>query len=374
MVLVPVEIELNKIMLDPTNPRFMSETPYSQAAIQKRMLDTREAKELLSSMKEGIKWVNRIVVRKTTTITSKIDYPEIDDFEYIVVEGNNRTACLKTGQINNITESTCIPVLEAIKETDESDESYYREIHLTQGIANVMVVKEWPPIAKARHLFKMHLDKKNSNPSLNMLQINKQISNELGLKMQEVRQAVIRFALHNEVAKESTTLDENKWPYLEAFDINQYTRNMFGLPDDSIDFEWYDESNLNDDIETKRELLNEIPAIIKKAETENIFSKEMRKCFRNFVEKQNGKTIQDIRDEIIKINTDPEMGWRTYFGDSSSDSTDEQLWNDKLDVILKDLNNFPSGADWAANAKDKLSEINKRLGKHLKIIEIIPNE
>jgi hypothetical protein len=377
MQLSPVDMELSKIMLDPNNPRFMNETCLNQAAIQKKIFDTREAKELLSSLKEGIKWVNRIVIRKTSTIIGDEvkNIPDIDHFEYIVVEGNNRLACLKTLQISNIELNTKIPVLEAVKEPNETYEDYLRHIHLTQGIANVMVVKEWAPIAKARHLFKMYVDKSSNQPDSSMLQLNKQISNELGLNLGEVRKAVIRYAIQAEIAKESTTLEESKWPYLEVFEVNAKTRSLFGIIENSIVFEWQNKSTtIQDETEIKHELLNEIPAIIKKADSEGLYSRDFRKVFSNFVDKQIGKTMEDIRDEIIKINSDSELSWKTYSGSSNSDTTDEQLWSDKLDNILKDLNNFPSGADWAIKIKTKFEEISKRVNKNIKIIETVVDE
>ena len=64
MKLTPFEIELRKIMIDPYNPRFVNEKKMSQESLVSDMLQSAQSKELLKSMKQDIKWVNRIVLQK----------------------------------------------------------------------------------------------------------------------------------------------------------------------------------------------------------------------------------------------------------------------------------------------------------------------
>lgn len=376
MRLEPKDIEIGKIMLDPNNPRFMNRLDLSQHELQQTIMNgprSREAKELLSSMKEGIKWVNRIVVRSIGMMSQneKNGITDMQNYEFIIVEGNTRLACLKSGHINGFDSNSNIPVLEAKLEDGETLDSFQREIHLTQGIANVTVVKEWPPIAKARHLHKMHVDKKASNSGLSMLQINKSISSELGLKLDEVRKAVIRFSLREEIARDSDTIDDSKWPFLEAFDQNDMSRGIFGLRPNSIEFEWKDNDEENDEISIKKELLNEIPKIIESAEAVGIFSKEFRGVFRSFLEKYGNGNIQDIRDEIFKLNRD--TSWSNFKDGAMGNRTDVEAWSNTLDSIIQDMELFPSGADWASTMKDKIGKINNKANKHLRIIEVMEN-
>lgn len=69
MKLVSDEIRIGEILLDPYNPRFLDVESLNQSELQKKIMKTGDAKELLNSMKLGIKWVNRIVIRKIETLT-----------------------------------------------------------------------------------------------------------------------------------------------------------------------------------------------------------------------------------------------------------------------------------------------------------------
>ena len=67
MKLQPVDVELNKIMIDPFNPRFVNEKFLSQESLVAEMLQSAQSKELLKSMQQDIKWVNRIVLQRIST-------------------------------------------------------------------------------------------------------------------------------------------------------------------------------------------------------------------------------------------------------------------------------------------------------------------
>src|SRR5690606_2216873 len=112
MKLNPLEIELNKIMIDPFNPRFVNEKLLTQESLVNEMLQSAQSKELLKSMQQDIKWVNRIVVQKIETHhkSEKLEKYK-SDYEYIVVEGNTRISCLKSGKISDYDENTNIPIL-----------------------------------------------------------------------------------------------------------------------------------------------------------------------------------------------------------------------------------------------------------------------
>lgn len=267
-----------------------------------------------------------------------------------------------------------IPVLTAIKEENESQSVYESELRLTQGIANVMVVKQWKPIAKARHIYKLYEDKKQFSSTKTMNQILKDISEELGVKLAEVRTAVVRYKFYDEIAKESDTLNENDWQYIEAIDTNEKNRSMFGMMPKSIDFEWdnsEEEVEENEDLFHKKELLNAIPQIISTGKGEGFSSKQFRDIFRAVIPKYDSKSIEDFKNDIMDIlNPDTDKSWTRLNKEIDSNKiNDEDVWNEKLNNILTELNNFPSPADWAEKTTGILEKILNKLNKHLKIIK-----
>lgn len=143
MILKDKKVKISEIFLDPYNPRFITQENCSQETILHKILDSKDAKELLNSMKINIKWVNKIVVIKKEDFSEKQkDINNISNANYLVVEGNNRLSCLKSGKIPDITDDHEIPVIVAEKEVDETSEEFESQQRVTQGIANVMVVKE----------------------------------------------------------------------------------------------------------------------------------------------------------------------------------------------------------------------------------------
>jgi hypothetical protein len=367
MKLTNNEFKIKEIMLDPYNPRFIEHANISQSELLTRILLTRDAKEILTSMISGIKWVNRIVVQSIDDLSNEIknDLKDIEQFKYIIVEGNTRLACLKSGKISNINEDTTIPVLLAQKEEKETPHDFQNELRITQGIANVMVVKEWKPLAKARHLYRIFKQKQENYVVQDKVQeLYKDISNELGIKLSEVRTGIIRYAIYNEIAKESDTLEESNWPFLEAFDQNEQIRSLIGMKKNSIRFEWEDEQT-SETIE-KQELLNTIPTIINSAVKEGIQAKQFRDIFKNFIKDE--KSLEDIKSKIDKIIDDNEdTSWKDI--EAGMEEGEEEQWKFELNLILKKLNNFPSAADWALNLENELNRIQEKIIKHLNTIK-----
>jgi hypothetical protein len=91
------------------------------------MLQSSQSKELLKSMQQDIKWVNRIVLQKIETHQYSENLKKTNqEYEYVVIEGNTRVACLKSGSIEGYNQSILIPVLLAEKEENELDEEFWK--------------------------------------------------------------------------------------------------------------------------------------------------------------------------------------------------------------------------------------------------------
>jgi hypothetical protein len=274
MKLENIDAKIGEIFLDPYNPRYLNQESTNQVAILQKIFKTRDAKELLASMSLNVKWVNKIVVISSSDYSEKQkEIPDIGNSKYLVVEGNNRLACLKSGKISGYDSDTEIPVILAVREPAESDADFQAQLRITQGIANVMVVKEWSVIAKARHLYLMYKDivSRNADRHLKPLDIYRKISQELSINVSEVRESVIRYEFYKTIEEISDSIPEEHWGYLEAFDRTKEIRERFGM---SVDTNLFD---LDSDQEgLVEEILKDIPSLIKKASGEGINSKQFR--------------------------------------------------------------------------------------------------
>lgn len=368
MKLVDKNIKISEIYMDPYNPRFTEQENNTQEQILEKILNTKAAKELLNSLKVNIKWVNKIVVIKKENFSkSQNNIKGISEAEYLVVEGNNRLACLKSGLIPNIIKDCEIPVILAEKEDTESEKDFKAQLRITQGIANVMVVKEWSVLSKARHLHNMYTDvkKKDENQDKTPHEIYKQISAELGVGTSEVRQSIIRYEFYSKINSISDKIPEDQWGYLEAFDRTIQIRKKFGMIDDTNVLDLNGESDESDYIQ---EILQEIPSVIKKANNEGINTKQFRDIIGNEIEKLSEP------DEILTffhMITENETEYR--FKNEllkNNELTEDEKWKKNFDDIYKKLELFPSTADWAKNYTSDIEKTIKLLEKNLKILNL----
>ncbi|WP_461202811.1 hypothetical protein [Anoxybacillus sp. TBDG-1] len=377
MKLVNKNIKIGDILLDPFNPRFGEEAFFdTQEGVKKKIFKSKAAKELLTSMKQNIKWVNRIVVREVDTLPDeKKSHFDSEDAKYIAVEGNSRLACLKSGEIEGYSIDTEIPVLLAVKEENESFEEYETELKVTQGIANVMVVKEWSDISKAKHLYELCVSKiKYENK--NFATVIRETAYELGMSSSDVRKSVLRYTFYREINNISDTIPDKYWGYLEGLDKNKELRAFFGLLEDKLEFEWaLDEEALVDlypDSDLKRELLIEIPAIIKSAEDDGLNTKQFRDILANIVE-EHKKNPEDVKDTLVSLTrNDRNVNWNIILENVKENSgiSQEEVWKNKLISIQKELTRTPLTAEWSINLENDLLKIRDIIIDSLDMLEI----
>lgn len=359
MKLEPIEVKLEEIMIDPFNPRFTVNKTMDQQTLIHEMLQPKSSKELLNSMQEGIKWVNRIVIQKIDTHEFKEKLlPIKNNFKYVVVEGNTRLSCLKSGAINNCTESTLIPVLLANKEVGESEEDFKKEIRITQGIANVTVVKEWSQVAKAKHLTALFNDLIVNNRAP---EVYKQLSTELGINLKEVRELIIRYKIFSKISEISDPISDDNWGYLEAFDKNITIRRIIGMSPETYEFISNDEED-----EYYEEILSDIPGLIKHALSQGLNTKQFRDVIIDI--SKNNVTSEDF-NLIIKEILDPASETSLVsLKNNLKIKSDKDQWEDDLKNILEKISSFPIVSDWAIDFKEILKKIKEKTDKHLKII------
>lgn len=329
-------IKLKEIVVDPFNPRFTTQGSMDQSILIQNLLGRKYVKDLLRSMQVDIKWVNRIVIQKIDTHEHSQQLEGLGN--YIVVEGNTRTVCLKSGKIPGIDEESKIPVLVAELENGENLEDFRREIRVTQGIANVTVVKEWDPISKARHLRKLYDGFRQSEPDSKPSKIHKLIADELGKTVNEIRQSIIRYTLYNKICEISDTIPEKKFAYIEAFDKNKETRQKFGMNPDTNEIDLEGEEN-----EVKEELLEKIPELIRVAASQGINTKQSRDTINKNLDQDLDK-INDLFGELIEDESSVTF-YTLSSGEKQVDLQEE--WQHNLEIMFEQISAYPLMEDWA---------------------------
>ena len=360
MELSPQEIKLKDIIVDPYNPRFIIQGAKDQNLLIQDLLGRKYVKDLLRSMMVDIKWVNRIVVQRIET------HEHADSLEgmgkYVVVEGNTRTVCLKSGKIKGISNDSNIPVLVAERDVDEKIEEFRKEVRVTQGIANVTVVKEWEPISKARHLRKMYDGFKDSNPDAKPSYLHKLIADELGKTVNEIRQSVIRYTLYQKISEISDTIPEDKFGYIEAFDKNKETREIFGMDPSTNEFHFEEGSELD---EIREELLEKIPQLIHVASGQGINTKQFRDVFAKNLSEDPYKNNQ-LFNELI--DNDSGITFHALIdGDKTLDLEDK--WQNIIDRVFEDVSAYPLMEDWAKDDLDRLKSIKSKIDRIVKVLD-----
>jgi hypothetical protein len=357
MILNPLNAKLEEIMVDPYNPRFIKIKNTNQSDLISEMLESKSSKELLRSLQEDIKWVNRIVVQKIDTHEYSTIIDKKREFKYVVVEGNTRLSCLKSGLIKGYSEKTEIPVLLALIENDKEDINEFRkQIRITQGIANVTVVKEWSPISKAKHLTSLYND---VSSKLRPAEIYKQIANELGIGTKEARESVIRYLIYDKISKLSESISEDNWGYLEAFDKNSKIRSIIGLDTENNIF-------IENDEEYYTEIIEDIPNLIRQALSQGLNTKQFRDIITEISKTtKDSSEFNEIKDDILDDKTDVTLISKIKKLNTISD---KEIWSKDLDEMLKKISSFPNMADWASDFESKLKEIKEKIEKQLKAL------
>lgn len=355
MILQDIKVKINEIALDPYNPRDLSFTNKTQREILSITLDRKETKELLKSMQDCTRWINKIVIITVAEHKKLFDKnnTELDQYKYVAIEGNTRLACLRSQKIPQYVDGeTEIPVILASREEDEDNSLFKEAILVTQGIANVMEVKPWSTISKAKHIHDMFLlklkNQTDTNPQIANKNAIKSVSEELGIDQAEIRTAVKRYTVYEKVAEYDKRLDEDEWGYLEAFETNPDTRSFIGLSDT---FEW-DE----DKAETAVPL---ITGLIKNTRSQNITTKRFRDDFKKYIKQNNDKGIehQDTVDELQTTIEEKKLVSTLLVNEPVSQVDEEQEWKEKLENILNTLTSYPILKPWKVNQKTEINNI-----------------
>ena len=370
MELLDKKIKISEIALDPLNPRDNTFAIKNQTEILNSTMKKQEAKELLRSMIECIRWINKIVV--VTYNDYKKLHPEIElsDYTYIVVEGNTRLSCLKSGKIPNMNSDTEIPVLLTERGKNESIEEFRESILITQGIANVTEVKPWSDISKAKHIYDMYVLKiknlKEPKNNQNNQLVIKSISEQLGLSQEDIKKNIRRYTIYSKIEEVSEQIPDDKWGFLEALEINSDTRDFIGL---SATYDW--------DEEKAETALSIMPELFKNESKFDPNSKHFRDNFRTYIDECKSKNVehQDIVDSFNEIiNSKEERSFTEFITQKEVKEDNKSKWEKFLEDSESKLKSYPINEDWAVEQISLLESLNKKISKLVNQIKLANEE
>ena len=211
--LIEAKIELNKIYLDPNNPRFKEfkyvDVPEKQIGnievqknTEKRLLDDFFVGKLVDNMMvNGFLPIDRVIVK------------EINENEFVVLEGNRRICAAK--QIMKDYQKDTVQIDEEIYETvKEINCLIYcgterQPAWIFQGLRHIIGIQQWPAYNKARLLVQLM-----ENEKLTLTEVGK----KFGLSSYGAGQWVRGYYAFMQAANESDymrEIDERAYPYLQ---------------------------------------------------------------------------------------------------------------------------------------------------------------
>lgn len=370
MELVEKKVKLNEIMIDTNNPRFINKIGKTQEEIIAYLQKGEKARELLLSMLTKITWVNKVVIVPIKELSPeeiamyKLDNPNFEkDYKYIVVEGNTRISCLHNKLLRErFDNGELIPVITTVRSKDEDYKKFLQERKRLQSIANVMVVKEWTEVPKAKQMYSSYKLSQEIYPEKTEKQILKELSDALGMKTSVVKTFVYRYAFYKELIENCDGIEEKDFKFLEGLHQNLSIQNKFGLNNKKMQFEWelYDkEEEDNEEIEMKQQLLYMFPKVIEIAKDEKINSKLLRDILRRYQNIELEELYQKFNDicEYSRSDEYSNDGFSKFIPNEDSSEKEERKIKTNINSALKTLKNFPVNEDYSVEFIDDIKKI-----------------
>lgn len=387
MLLENKNVFITDIMLDSDNPRFgVNKSNLTQEELALYLLNDRKSKELLASMCTALTWVNKIVVMKIEDLSeedrNKYKLSKKSKYKYIVIEGNTRVACLLHNAMRKVIGlNEKIPVIIANKEKNETYDEYTIAKKRLQSISNIMIVKDWGDVQKAKQLYESYILHKKVNQKETDSSIFRNLAENIGISMQAVKKNIYRYMFLKEISDNSDVIKDSDFKYLEIFEVSNAIRMMFGYNIKNGEFLWYSNSDSEDEtiieeFEKKQQLLYMFPNIIEICKEEKISSKELRDIIRSFKENEYEELYNRFEDiiEYSKKLDYKNDSIKKYFCKEEDSKKLENEVEENLKNLTKKLRKFPLNESFAKKQRDKIEEIEKICRNILSCMDIINYE
>ncbi|WP_415322308.1 hypothetical protein [Clostridium perfringens] len=387
MLLENKNVFITDIMLDSDNPRFgVNKNNLTQEELALYLLNDRKSKELLASMCTALTWVNKIVVMKIEDLSeedrNKYKLSKKSKYKYIVIEGNTRVACLLHNAMRKVIGlNEKIPVIIANKEKNETYDEYTIAKKRLQSISNIMIVKDWGDVQKAKQLYESYILHKKVNQKETDSSIFRNLAENIGISMQAVKKNIYRYMFLKEISDNSDVIKDSDFKYLEIFEVSNAIRMMFGYNIKNGEFLWYSNSDSEDEtiieeFEKKQQLLYMFPNIIEICKEEKISSKELRDIIRSFKENEYEELYNRFEDiiEYSKKLDYKNDSIKKYFCKEEDSKKLENEVEENLKNLTKELRKFPLNESFAKKQRDKIEEIEKICRNILSCMDIINYE
>jgi hypothetical protein len=349
MKLNEITIVLDQLLLDPNNPRFadisddtlnIPRERYIEEAIQKQAYD-----KMMNPKFDVISLANSIMTVGFYPV-DKIVTSKIDTSNYVVIEGNRRTAALKyilrqheLGQTTLSAEEIADLSNISIMVVDEQEEQLGYIGKIIQGIRNVSGIKEWEAFQKAQFINDM-IDK-GKEPG--------NISKMIGMQVKEINryyrtyQVMLNFKRDEEYGSK---WKPNYFSYFDEILKKPALREFLGWNPDDFIFEnisnlkrLYDwilpdddkNSTINDAKEVRRlpELIYDHTALT------YLDDKNLQKAI-NYIEQKNFNTTGISITECISRIHSAIDGFKNLI----AESLENEINDEEIDEIEKGINDM----------------------------------
>lgn len=226
-------IPVDKLKLDPENPRLPSNIGRTQKEMIQYLADSTSLSELMSAISENGYFPGEPVVA----------IPDDSDDDYIVVEGNRRLSAVKILNDYKILDSYS-QTIEKLSENSEYIDSIPVVIKNTRdeilpylGYRHITGVKQWEPLAKARYIRQLYDRSQADNNSDKYTEI----AQSIGSRSNYIRRNLEALAVYDEIESQDfygiEGLDEQslKFSILSTALADNNIAQFVGLRTDSND-------------------------------------------------------------------------------------------------------------------------------------------
>ncbi len=347
MNLYSTSIQLSKIAINPLNPRYVGQAEQTQNDLIAETVAKDYAKELLNGMNQHLVWINKIVVTTVDLFCKAYFYDKgkLTGFEYVVLEGNTRTSCLKSGRVRGVGDDYKLPVL-LFEPKEYKAPQLLDAFMVLQGVSNVSVVKEWDDVAKVRHIQNMFNTKMELGREV--FEARTCVASELGISTNKVTMMLRRYISLRCLGRVNKRSMEANWAFVDAIPKMAYVREMMGV---------YDDFTYNRKITDFTYGI--FYKLIKLAIKQGLDIRTMRDYLTTYFKvSQNLETNpRDLWDRLSKLIEKEEDV--AFFMESLTKSKyeEERFWINKMDALLRDFRHFPDEIEISEDFVQKLNTL-----------------